>query len=726
MNNPKNIQKGGFIHAHDFLKKIISIGFEFETQSTTYPLVYDDDLKTYRQFYSKDNVLNFNCEVKQEQLEKVASSSAAAAAVAAADSAAAAPEQYNNIFELQLTQDTPEIEIYYQPENIKIENLLKIEKMMESSSKKPKIEVEGFPPSESEGDSTSFLRKDEPKTITIRKNLVANLEFIITFKDIEPSNNIIKDKFKIACKSIYTFMENMTEYQYELGYCLFSNEKVLSQEDIEHEKYIILSAMQKNQITFYPQCTIKINYDDIIGFFVYFSLDMDYYIPFLKDIIDGTNIILDLIDKLPVISGLSVIQYHKLKTWIFLYMYYLMSYRKFVEYNGTYFKNSLPFAVRHTHQEIFPNFGPQNQLIINVLKEAFNNKKQDVYFDKLFGDQPTNTKDQYDFGDGILIKNEITFFPYDDEKIFLELRRFNENISYNSASYINLENYNDFTKKNIDLTQFNLFINDFYSQRRIPNFNYTPVANYNDSFIQGEKLQIIINLITEFSFRKFSPSGNNEVINDESPIENILRYLFWHFNSEFTIGFSGFFDPIKIARYDKITNLDLIKIKYSPEESLFFKHFVNISGYNEFLIKYFHPFDVFGLVLIQIMKIIIHIFDGMNLLDIYRNYCKNSLANTRSLPVGERPPISGNFVPRNTTVADLLIQLYRAMGLLYDAIFKQEQITSLSVIWWLNKNFSDFIDRIKQHKQQLAIPPAAASAAATSGGYLNNWFHHCY
>ena len=704
MNNSKNIQKGGFIHAHDFLKKIISIGFEFETKSTTYPLVYDDDLKTYRQFHSKDNVLNFNCEVKQEQLEKVTSSSAAAAA------AAAAPEQYNNIFELQLTQDTPEIEIYYQPENIKIENLLKIEKnMMESSSKKPKIEVEGSPPSESEGDPTSFLRKDEPKTITIRKNLVANLEFIITFKDIEPSNNIIKDKFKIACKSIYTFMENMTEYQYELGYCLFSNEKVLSQhEDIEHEKYIILSAMQKNQIIFYPQCTVKINYNDIIGFFVYFSLDMDYYIPVLKDIIKDTNITLDLIDKSPVISGLSVIQYHKLKTWIFLYIYYLISYRKFVEYNGTYFKNSLPFAVRHTHQEIFPNFGPQNQSIINVLKEAFNKEKQGAYFDKLFGDQPTNTEHQYDFGDGILIKNEITFFPYDaDEKIFLELRRFNENISGNSASYINLENYNDFTKKNIDLTEFNLFISDFYSQRRIPNFSYIPDANYNDSFIQGEKLQIIINLITE--------SGNNEVINDESPIENILRYLFWHFNSEFNISFIEFFDPIKRARYDKITNLDLIKIKYSPEESLFFKHFVNMRGYNESLIKYFHPYDVFGLVLIKIMKIIINIYDGMNLHDIYLNYCKNPLANK--------------------TVADLLMQLYRAMGLLYYAILEQKQITSLSVIlsviWWLNKNLFNYIDRIKQHKQPVQLPTPsvvapAYAAAATSGGYLNNWFHHCY
>jgi hypothetical protein len=708
MNNSKNIQKGGFIHAHDFLKKIISIGFEFETQSTTYPLVYDDDLKTYRQFHSKDNVLNFNCEVKQEQLEKIASSSAAAAdsAAAAADSAAAAPEQFNNIFELQLTQDTPEIEIYYQPENIKIENLLKIEKIMtEPSSKKPKIEVQGFPPSESEGEPTSFLHKDEPKTVTIRKNLVANLEFIITFKDIEPSNNIIKDKFKIACKSIYTFMENMTEYQYELGYCLFSNEKVLSQhENIEHEKYIILSAMQKNQITFYPQCTIKINYDDIIGFFVYFSLDIDYYIPILEIIINHTNNILDLIDNQPVISGLSVIQYHKLKTWIFLYMYYLISYSKFVEYNGTYFKNSLPFAVRHTHQEIFPNFGPQNQSIINVLKEAFNKEKQDAYFDKLFGDQPTNTKDQYDFGNGILIKNEITFFPYDDEKIFLELRRFNENINGNSASYINLENYNDFTKKNIDLTEFNLFISNFYSRRRIPNFDYIPDANYNDSFIQGEKLKIIINLITE--------SGNNEVINDESPIENILRYLFWYFDSEFNISFSEFFDPIKKARYDKITNLDLIKIKYSPEESLFFKHFVNIRDYNKFLIKYFHPYDVFGLVLIQIMKIIIHIFDGMNLLDIYLNYCKNSLANK--------------------TVADLLMQLYRAMGLLYHAILEQNQITSLSVIlsviWWLNKNFPDFIDRIKQHKQQLLAAPfvEASAAVATSGGYLNNWFHHCY
>jgi len=699
MNNSKNIQKGGFIHAHDFLKKIISIGFEFETQSTTFPLVYDDVLKTYRQFHSKDNVLNFNCEVLQNPLplHSTLDEQDFSFAVAVMPSATAIFSPQNNKFELQLTQDTPEIEVYFEPENIKIENLQNMETLQAKKHADTAVSAAAVKPPSKE----RIPLRDESKTITIQKNLIAELEFIITFRDFIPSNNIIKDTFKIACQSIYTFIENMTEYKYDIGYCLFSNEVVSSQSGkIEHEKYIILSALQKNQINFAPQCTVKIKYDDIIGFFVYFLLDMSYYHGYLNKIIDDTNIILDIINKIQLISELSDTQHHKLKTWIFIYIYYLAAYKEYHDAEYKYFKNHLLFALRHTIQEIFPNFGPQNQSIINVLKEAFKQINIDGYFNKLFGDQPTNTKYHYDFGDGILINNEITFFPYEDENILIEYRLFRNDIIEHDINYKLLNNYS-FKPVQINFGEFDLFIPRLYSRIPIPNINKKLVSMYY-MFSLGQIEILQINFEQGIELHGIHPLKSKHSTNGEG----ILHYLMTQFNNIYTGREGIIFKNLYLS--------DDYQQDYQQECSVFFQNLVFVSGKNESLIKYFNPFDVYGIVLIQIMKIIIKTFEEDVPL-LHENNPHNFIHNKY---------VVNTHLGKD--VADLLMELFRGMALLYDAILKQKQDTPLSVIWWLNKNLFNYIDRIKQHKQHLAAQPAAASAAATSGGYLNNWFHHCY
>jgi len=661
------------------LKNILSIGFEFETNFTTSPYIYDPTIKMYRKFYSKDNILTFPCKVippeaavpitpagiiqqmspstitadKKRKLPSHIASMTELQFTSVAKkpkSPSTADDGSANNFELQFTQDIPEIQIDFEPENITIKKPFK--------------------------QPVSLINTD---TFTITKHCVSSLEFIVTFPVIDSSYNIIEDKFKLACQTIYNFMENMMVYQVDNEHYLFSKKYVPDGNGNVTPQYMIISSSQKNNIMFFSQCTIKINYDNIIGIFVYLLLNNSEFFESLITIIKNTNYIVHKLKN--ELKTRSVININnvllKLKPWIFIYIYYLTVYNTFKKKKtdeNAYFKNDLIITLRHPLNSIYPVFEQTPNRIKNCLQRVLNSVDMGLYFYELLRKE-SNTDKVYNFGDGEII-NETTFFPYNKSEILFEFRLFRMDLKDVVIRYTDLNNYNNFKIRHDiqDIEQIHQNFSMFqalHTDINIPIPTPIPIPTHPNISIdttQNYDIQITKKL-------------ERVLINPLDSLKKMMNHIVTYYK--------GYYDMLLVKKEDII---DWIYQDIQVKKHTFYKKYKKSQQIKLHNIVY--PYEVFCLIL-NGMAYWIRVPFKDTLRNIYRNYIDSSIA-------GEE-------------IASDLKVCFNTICLLYDAIENRDFDSSLKLMMWINHGFlikiAEIIEQLEKSKQ---------------GGYHNEWFHHCY
>ena len=432
------IHNGGNIKPNQFLKNILSIGFEFETDDDCYPLIYEGGV--YKQFrsvdgeISKEETLNYFFKKSKDGIFKQ---------LPLADINQLRAEAY---IEFTLSQDIVESRYAFLEEDKKFT----IEEIM---SKKP---------------------KKQSKIYNCIQDEITHLEFVITFYKIDVSNDIINEKYKESKKMITQFID---------GYC----------EKIDNQRYLPYVRMPPNkefmiisngkEIKYKPQCTIKIKYINVLPMIIYLLIDhktIDYEMTYniLYDIITETDrfygyiknsIKEDSIKKEDIVNIENIV---KIKTWLFLVIYYWNCYSRHKEKDEDHPKNLLKYhfgvILRHPLEDIFPF----NENIAEIIKDVLLEKKLIIinpgdislfeYFDILLGKiikkeqvglkekkimvfevltplggehstlkgevpPPLGGEHSTLKGEKKEIDSEVNMFDYRDEEIYMEYRLFRHN-----------------------------------------------------------------------------------------------------------------------------------------------------------------------------------------------------------------------------------------------------------------------------------------------------------
>lgn len=175
----------------------------------------------------------------------------------------------------------------------------------------------------------------------IDKNI--NIEFIITFKNIITSEDIIREKYNVALKMISNFFESIYLSR-KVVYVSIADDKIKSviyeYNDVKSNKKILL--LMKNwmhdfgiysyDFTFKPQCTIKMKYENvpkIINRILYKRLDYSIR-KSLNDIALRLTHIIYLYFTQSRRFPISNIQYNYLYSWFVLVLYNLHFYNNYM------------------------------------------------------------------------------------------------------------------------------------------------------------------------------------------------------------------------------------------------------------------------------------------------------------------------------------------------------------------------------------------------------------
>jgi len=234
-----------------------------------------------------------------------------------------------------------------------------------------------------------------------------NIEFIITFKNIITSEDIIREKYNVALKMISSFFENIYLSR-KVVYVSISDDKIESviyeYNDVKSNKKILLlmknwmdeSGIYSYNFRFRPQCTIKMKYENVPK-----VINQILRIPKEDDDIKQddikrikrekrdniikkfNNIALNLTHVIYLYFTqsrrfhISDMQYNYLYSWFILILYNLYFYNNYVldKYetpkNDNLFKFYCILFVRHSMYDLFPlhNIAEPN---VNYREELLN------------------------------------------------------------------------------------------------------------------------------------------------------------------------------------------------------------------------------------------------------------------------------------------------------------------------------------------------------------------
>jgi hypothetical protein len=315
---------------------------------------------------------------------------------------------------------------------------------------------------ENESNIININIENQPLRYTCKYDKIQNLEFIITFKQIKLSNNIIKEKYKEAKEMLQQYLKDETKSNKIVNINIDNSQKKFNSSiikyNIDSNDIILLSTLWLYNMNTYeisyrftPQCTIKIKYEHVIKvlYYIYPQLFSGHHIlQFAVNLISLCNKILNS-NNLPLMEC----EYVYLENWFVLVILYLIFYIRYKINNKTgtkLFKSFCVFFIRHSLYKLCPLTIEQKTILINnnefielleSIQDILINKIKDIqtlefiptlydYIDILFNNKDYNNTKNLKFGsDDVPISNESTMFDTENMKdynqfIYIEYRFF--------------------------------------------------------------------------------------------------------------------------------------------------------------------------------------------------------------------------------------------------------------------------------------------------------------